>query len=158
MNSITTTTKFKIEFYDVDSMKIVWHGNYIKYFEKARCTLLDKIGYTYSDMLKSDYAFPVTDVRVKYIRPLMFGDTVRINATLIEYENRIKIKYEIYNDKTGILSTKGESTQMAVKIATRETCFVCPDELIKKVEFLLDQIESDQKSGQKNSIKGDSEL
>src|SRR5690625_7911324 len=33
-----------VTFYDVDSMDIVWHGHYLKYFEDARCCLLDEIG------------------------------------------------------------------------------------------------------------------
>jgi len=37
-----------VEFFDVDSMQIVWHGNYLKYMERARCALLDKIGYNTS--------------------------------------------------------------------------------------------------------------
>ncbi len=139
MNSstITESVTFKIEFYDVDSMKIVWHGNYVKYFEKARCALLNKIGYSYNDMVETGYAFPVTDVRVKYVRPLMFGDTARIQASLVEYENRLKIRYEIYNDETGVLTTKGESTQMVVKMSNRETLFICPEVFTKKVEALL---------------------
>ena len=43
---------FKVEFYDVDTMGVVWHGNYIKYMEAVRCVLLDKIGYGYSEMMK----------------------------------------------------------------------------------------------------------
>jgi len=151
---ITAEIKFPVEFYDVDSMRIVWHGNYIKYFEKARCALLNKIGYGYLEMSASGYAFPVTDVRVKYTRSLLFGDTARVKAILDEYENRIKIKYEIYNDKTGVLTTKGESCQMAVKMATNETRFICPEEFIRKVESLASEIEADAVSDQ-TSLQGD---
>ena len=76
--------EFSVEFYDVDSMNIVWHGNYIKYFEKARCALLEKIGYGYPQMSASGYAFPVTDIRAKYIKPLVFQQKVRATATLEE--------------------------------------------------------------------------
>ena len=37
-------TTFKIDFFEVDSMRIAWHGNYVNYFERARCALLEKIG------------------------------------------------------------------------------------------------------------------
>ena len=134
--NITEELTFPVEFYDVDSMRVVWHGNYVKYIEKGRCALLDKIGYGYLQMVEDGYSFPVTDIKVKYIRSLMFGDTARIKATLVEYENRIKIKYEIYNDKTGVLTTKAESTQMAVKVSTGETCFICPETFTGKVEKL----------------------
>ncbi len=42
--------EIEIPFYDVDSAGIVWHGNYVKYFEVARCVLLDKLNYNYIDM------------------------------------------------------------------------------------------------------------
>jgi acyl-CoA thioester hydrolase len=134
--NITEELTFPVEFYDVDSMRVVWHGNYVKYIEKGRCALLDKIGYGYLQMVDDGYSFPVTDIKVKYVRSLMFGDTARIKATLVEYENRIKIKYEIYNDKTGMLTTKAESTQMAVKVSTGESCFICPETFTRKVEKL----------------------
>lgn len=130
---------FKVEFYDVDSMRVAWHGNYVKFIERGRCALLDKIGYGYLQMVDDGYAFPVTELKIKYVRSLAFGEEARIKASLIEYENRLKIRYEIYNAKTGVLATKAESTQMAVKMETGETCFVCPEKLIARVEALLKQ-------------------
>ena len=62
---LSTEIEFKIDFFEVDSMKIVWHGNYINYFERARCALLDKIGYNYIAMEESGYSYPVVDVRIK---------------------------------------------------------------------------------------------
>lgn len=137
--AIVEETTFKIEFYDVDSMRVVWHGNYVKFMEKGRCALLDKIGYGYLQMVEDGYAFPVTDIKIKYVRSLMFGQTARIRAELVEYENRIKIKYEIFNNDTGELTTKAESTQMAVKLSTGETSFICPETFTNKVEKLLSQ-------------------
>ncbi|MDR1318145.1 MAG: acyl-CoA thioesterase [Treponema sp.] len=134
--SISAEIEFTVEFYDVDSMQVVWHGNYIKYFEKARCVLLGKIGYGYLEMRESGWAFPVTAVSAKYISPLTFQDRVRAKAILVEYENCLKIKYELYNAKTGRLCTKGESTQMAVEIASGESRFVCPVILRDKVRAL----------------------
>ncbi len=128
---------FPVEFYDVDSMKVVWHGNYVKYMEKGRCALLDKIGFGYLEMEKEGVAFPVVDVKLKYKKSLRFGDKVRVVSSLTEYENCIKIAYEIYNAQTEELCTKGESTQMAVEISSMETKFVCPKVFVDKVEALL---------------------
>lgn len=128
---------FDVEFYDVDSMGVVWHGNYVKYMEKARCALLDRIGFGYLSMVEAGYMFPVVDVKLKYVKSLRFGEKVRAVAMLVEYENRIKIKYEFYNAETGELTTKAESSQMAVKIETGESEFVCPASFIEKVEALI---------------------
>jgi acyl-CoA thioester hydrolase len=134
---ISAEVEFTVEFYDVDSMRIVWHGNYIKYFEKARCALLGKIGYGYREMEESGWAFPITAVSARYVNSLGFQDRVRARAALTEYENCIKIQYELYNAATGRLCTKGESTQMAVHRASGESSIVCPQVFIDKVEALL---------------------
>ncbi|HKW55194.1 MAG TPA: acyl-CoA thioesterase, partial [Stellaceae bacterium] len=88
---IAAEVLIKAQFYDLDPMQIVWHGNYVRFLEQARCALLDKIDYNYSEMLRSGYAWPVVDLRIKYVRPVRFGQEVRVTATMVEYENRIKI-------------------------------------------------------------------
>ncbi|MDR2864449.1 MAG: acyl-CoA thioesterase [Spirochaetaceae bacterium] len=134
---ISAEIEFSVEFYDVDPMNVVWHGNYIKYFEKARCALLHKIGCGYNTMKEYGFAFPVTSIAVKYIAPLYFGEKVRARAVLCEYENCLKIKYELYKADSSVLSTKGSSSQMAYNIAKNESCFTCPQFFIAKVEALL---------------------
>ena len=134
---LTAECEFTIEFFEVDSMRIAWHGNYINYFEKARRILLDKIGYTYLDMEKDGYAFPVTEVKVKYMKSLRFDDTCRARAILDEYENMLKVNFELYNAKTGELTTKGSVSQMCISLATGESLFVCPKKLTDRVETLI---------------------
>ncbi len=141
MKNLEAEIEFKIDFNDCDPMKIVWHGNYINYFERARCALLDKIGYNYIDMEESGYLFPVTEVRAKYMKSLRFGDFCRAKAILIEYENMIKMNFELYNAKTGELTTKGTVSQMCVKADSGETQFVCPKCFTEKVEKLLKEEE-----------------
>ena len=133
---ISSESKVRVEFYDVDSMDVVYHANYIKFLEVARCDLLDKIGYGYNQMRATNYVFPVTTLNVKYIRSLKFEQTATVRATLVEWENRIKIKYEIL-DPDGALVTKAETTQMAVKVPQTEACFVCPKELTDRVEAIF---------------------
>jgi acyl-CoA thioester hydrolase len=140
---IKAETEFTVEFYDVDSMAVVWHGNYIKYFEKARCALLNKIGYGYREMKDSGYAFPVTDISLKYMRPLRFGDRVKAQAVLDEYENRIRIKYALSNAVTGEVTTKGMSTQMALHAASGDSCFVCPKIFTDRVEAMIKASDKD---------------
>ena len=129
----STETPFTIEFYDVDSMQVAYHGNYIKFMEVGRCALLNEIGYGYNEMVKSGFMFPVTSVKIKYIRPLVFGEKAVIKSGLTEYENCLKIEYEIINAE-GQVVTKAETTQMAVSIATHESQIVCPKVFIDLVE------------------------
>ncbi|MDC0535786.1 acyl-CoA thioesterase [Francisellaceae bacterium] len=138
INSILSNTiEIEIPFYDVDAMNIVWHGNYIKYFEVARCALLDKIGYDYFQMKDSGYGWPIIDVRAKYIRPCKFKQKIQITAHLTEYENRLKIEYVISDTETGQKHTTGYSIQVAVNLNTEELCFASPNILIEKLKEYL---------------------
>lgn len=138
---LSNEIEFAVDFNDCDPMKIVWHGNYINYFERARCALLNKIGYNYIDMEESGFLFPVTEVKCKYMKSLRFGDICRAKATLTEYENMIKISFELYNAKTGELTTKGTVSQMCIRASDGETQFFCPKIFTDKVEKLLNQVD-----------------
>jgi hypothetical protein len=58
-SNIEARTTIQPEFYDLDPMNVVWHGNYVRYLEVARCVLLEQIGYGYQEMQRSGYAWPV---------------------------------------------------------------------------------------------------
>ncbi len=133
MNALSATVELDIPFYDVDSLRIAWHGHYLKYFERARCALLDRLDYNYLAMEASGYLWPVVDCRVKYIRPLHFQQRVLVEARLAEYENRLKIDYTVRDGASGETLTRGHSIQVAVDIATREMCYVSPPVLLEKV-------------------------
>jgi acyl-CoA thioester hydrolase len=126
-----------VEFFHCDPMRVVWHGNYVDFFELGRRALLDKIGYSYEEMAASGFAFPVIEIQVKYTASLHFKDKVVIRAVLSEYENRLRIEYEVRNGQTGVVAAKGRSTQMAFDMAKNESCFVCPNELTEKVKALI---------------------
>ena len=125
-NPPTCSVEIEVPFHDVDSMHIVWHGNYTKYFEIARCKLLESFGYCYKTMAKSGYAWPVVDMRLKYVKPARFGQQIRVTATLKEWEYRLKINYEIVDAKTGEKLTKGHTVQVAVDMSSGEMCYESP--------------------------------
>ena len=134
---ISAEVVIKAQFYDLDPMQIVWHGNYVRFLEQARCALLDKIEYNYKEMLRSGYAWPVVDLRIKYVRPVRFGQEVRVTATMVEYENRIKIDYRVADLASGEVLTKAHTTQVAVNVASNELCFESPRALTDRVRRLL---------------------
>lgn len=134
---ISETLSLEIPFFDVDSMNIVWHGHYAKYIELARCKLLEKIGYSYKDMAASGYSFPIIDMHIKYAQPLTFGQVVDIQATLVEWEYGIKIKYEIFDHATGSRLTKAHTLQAAVDMKSQEMRLQCPKIFTDKVESML---------------------
>ena len=134
--NIFAEAEVTVEFFHLDPLNVVWHGNYLNYFESGRRMLLESIGYDYYEMKKSGYAFPVIEVSAKFLGSLRFTDRALVKAILVEYENRLRIKYEIRNAQTGVVTTKGLTTQMAFDIEKNESCFVCPQILIDKVEAI----------------------
>lgn len=126
----------KAEFYDLDPMQVVWHGNYARFLEQARTALMEKIGYSYNEMYQSGLAWPIVDFRIKYIRPIRLGQVFRVSAHLLEYEHRLKIAYEIHDIATDESVTTAQTVQLAVT-PEGELVFQSPDVLTEKVRMLL---------------------
>ncbi|WP_137937807.1 acyl-CoA thioesterase [Chitinivorax sp. B] len=125
--------EIQVQFFDLDPMEIVWHGNYVKYLEIARCKLLDQIGYNYPQMRDSGYAWPVVDLHLRYVKPATFGQIIVARAEIVEWESRLKINYLIVDKATGQRLTKGSTVQVAVSLASKEMCFVSPSILFQKL-------------------------
>ena len=130
---IEAEVEIEIPFHDVDVMGIAWHGHYVKYLEIARCALLDKIDYNYPQMKASGYAWPVIDMRIRYPRPLLFQQKVRVKAKLEEWENRLKVSYLIEDASSGQRLTRAHTVQVALDMANNEMLFVSPDILFEKL-------------------------
>lgn len=143
--AITATVDIEVAFHDVDQMHVVWHGHYVKYLEIARCALFRRFDYDYPDMTASGYLWPVVDCQLKYIKPAFYGDELRVEATLVEYENRLKVAYLISHLHTGEKLTKGSTTQVALEETTLALQFVSPPVLLKKIDLLYQQIEAGEK-------------
>lgn len=135
---VTAEVELEIPFFDVDSMGITWHGNYLRYFEIARCKLLDKIDYGYRQMLISGYGWPIVDAQVKYVKSTTFEQKIRVVAGLVEWENRLKIQYLIFDVSSGERLTKGYTIQAAVNMQTKELCFETPPVFRQRLQPFLE--------------------
>ena len=130
---ISHVSTFKVAFFDVDSMEVMWHGNYVKYLEMARCELLDKLGYNYIAMKKDGYAFPIVKLDVKYVRPAFFNDVIKVTTTLSECETFLKFHYLIENEKGEKLS-EANTAQAVIDMKSLQTYFEMPEALKKAIE------------------------
>lgn len=122
-----------VPFHDIDLLGVAWHGHYAKYCEIARCVLLDKFTYNYADMKESGFAWPVTELKLRYIQPARLGQKVRVIATLQEFELRLKISYLIVDAESGARISKGHTIQVPVDMATGELVFGTPPILYRKL-------------------------
>lgn len=135
MHKLRATVAVEVPFHDVDAMNVAWHGHYIKYFEIARCALLRLFNYDYPQMRDSGYLWPVVECQLKYVKPACYGQKLTVTATLLEYENRIKIGYEIIDEANGERITKGHTVQLAVDAVTLELQFISPPILIENLKI-----------------------
>ncbi len=134
---LTATATIKVQFYDCDPMHVVWHGNYPRFFEQARCALLDRIEFNYRQMSATEYVWPIVDMRIKYVRSAVFGQLIEAKAILLEFENRLRIGYELRDSASGAILTKGETIQVAVHNVTGETAFESPPALLAAIQRVL---------------------
>jgi acyl-CoA thioester hydrolase len=125
--------EMQVQFFDLDPMQIVWHGNYVKYLEVARCALLDKIAYNYEQMKASGYIWPIIEMNLRYVNPASFGQKLRLRAEIVEWENRLRIDYLISDAASGKRLNRATTTQVAVDIHSGEMCFVSPPVLFEKL-------------------------
>jgi len=124
----------EVPFHDVGSMGIVWHGHYLKYFEIARTALMRRAGMDLAEMQASGCVWPVVTCDVKYVRPLRYGQKVRVVATLEDYDCRLRISYAIFDLESGERLTRGSTTQFPIDAVTGETRFETPAGLVAAIE------------------------
>ena len=122
-----------VPFYDVDPMRVVWHGHYVKYMEEARCAFLASRNMTYDDMEKCGYAFPVVELKVKYIRPCVFGQRLVIKTQLEPCDSFLIFKYDFVDAQTGQRLCKAQTKQMCVSIKDRESLYEIPEGIQKQI-------------------------
>lgn len=134
---ISASVDILVEFFDVDALKVVWHGNYPRYLEIARNALLEKIGYGYPAMEADGYLWPVVDMHIRYVQPARLGQKLRVTATLKEWENRLVMEFLIADASAGTKLTKAESVQVAVLAKNGELQFELPESLQSRVRKAL---------------------
>ena len=74
--TLSTTVRVQVRFSEVDSLRIVWHGNYLKYMEDAREAFGHTFGLEYMYMYNQGFLAPMYDIKMKYIGPATTDDTL----------------------------------------------------------------------------------
>lgn len=130
---IRATAEARAQFYDCDPMGVVWHGNYPRFLELGRVAVLHAIDYGYRAMEASGYAWPVVDMGIKYAQPIRLLQTVEIDAGIVEWENRLKITFDIRDKASGKRLTRAYSVHVAVDIAKEQMQWETPPILREKL-------------------------
>ncbi len=129
-------TQFTVPFYDLDPMQMVWHGNYLKYFDTARSELFNALDIDLLDYFKkTNYLFPITKTSTKHIVSLRYRDQFKCTATVIEAEYKIVVDFQTRLVKNNQICAKGRSEQVAVKYPEMEIMFEIPDDIRTALGF-----------------------
>ncbi|PID73158.1 MAG: thioesterase [Desulfobacterales bacterium] len=128
----THEIRLTVPFHDLDPMHIVWHGNYLRYFDQARFALFAAAGvdlYRYS--VKNEILFPLIRTATKHIIPLRHNDDIAVSATVMDADIKITLHFAIRRLTDGAVCARGSGDQVAVKLPGMETLYEIPDDIRK---------------------------
>ncbi len=112
-----TKTLIRVRFSEVDSMGVVWHGQYIKYFEDGREDFGNKYRINYLDFYNLGILIPIIKISCNYKKPLIYGDTALVETRFVDCEAaKIQYDYVIYNNKNHEIVATGSSIQVFLNL------------------------------------------
>ncbi|MCQ2376158.1 MAG: acyl-CoA thioesterase [Salinivirgaceae bacterium] len=119
--ALVNRTQFRVRFSDIDSMQIVWHGQYIRYFEDGREAFGAQFGLRYMDIHAAGYMAPIVDVNCQYKLSLSFNDEVIIETAYYPTQAaKIQFHYTVFRASDMAVCATGSSTQVFINANTRE--------------------------------------
>lgn len=106
-------TTIKVRFSEVDSMQIVWHGEYVRYFEDGRESFGKQYGLSYMGIYGEGYMVPIVDLACQFKQPLTFGEEVIIETRYLSCDAaKIKFEYVLYRAVDHTIVATGSTTQV----------------------------------------------
>jgi acyl-CoA thioester hydrolase len=109
-------TRLRVRYAETDQMGVVYHSNYIIWFEVGRVEMLRELGFTYREMERQDGTnLAVVEVRCRFKAPAMYDDLVLIRTRLVNVrDSLLHFTYEILRDGDGALLAEGETIHLVV--------------------------------------------
>ncbi|WP_019378474.1 acyl-CoA thioesterase [Virgibacillus halodenitrificans] len=107
-------TPVEVRYQETDQMGVVYHANYLVWFEIGRTKYIEELGFKYADMEKFNVVSPVTDAKIKFIKPIRYGEQAMVETWLEKYTGiRTVYGYRIY-DGDGVVSVEGTTEHVIV--------------------------------------------
>jgi len=113
-NYFVSTREIQLYYADTDMMGVIYHANYLKFFELGRTGFIEDIGYSYLAMEDSGYYAPVYDINITYKKPLRYGDKAFVK-TWVTLNDGIKTIYAYTIVNGAEVCAEGTSTHIIVK-------------------------------------------
>ena len=106
-------TEVRVRFNEVDSLRYVWHGHYIQYFEDGREAFGRAFDLGYLRVYDEGYAIPLVRVEVDYKYPLYYGDEAIIETQYVDsLAAKLIFKFKIYRKSDNVLVAEGRTVQV----------------------------------------------
>lgn len=125
--SLTHNTTIHVRFSECDPLKIVWHGNYVKYFEDGREDFGKTYGLSYLEIYsKNGLSVPLVHLELDYKKTVSMGETLRVQTTLIDNPAaKVVFEYKIFNLQNEVVCT-GKTIQAFVDVQKKELQITTP--------------------------------
>ena len=128
IEQLSAETKVNIRFSDTDSMGVVWHGNYLKFFEDVREVFAQKYAIDYLDVYEKGYFLPIVKSEIDHKSPIFYGQQAKVNVTLIPTASaKVIFKYQVFNLATNKIAATGKTIQVFLTSKGRELSLYKPD-------------------------------
>lgn len=130
---ISHDTQIRVLYRDTDKMGVVYHANYIAFYEAARTEMFRAIGLPYTELEAQGIVMPIVEVESKYKAPAFYDQLLTVRATLKELPVvRCNIEYEVYNEE-GLLLNVGKTVLGYVNTERMRPCRA-PKEFIDELQ------------------------
>jgi acyl-CoA thioester hydrolase len=109
-------TKLRVRYAETDQMGVVYHSNYIVWFEVGRVEMLRQLGFTYREMEKRDGThIAVVEARCRFKAPALYDDLIVIRTCLRNVrDSLLHFGYEVVRESDGTLLAEGETVHLVV--------------------------------------------
>ncbi|HHE46805.1 MAG TPA: acyl-CoA thioesterase [Bacteroidetes bacterium] len=135
---LSTSVSLRVRYSEVDRMGLLYHVNYLEYFELARSEWIRRFWLPYKEIEDRGYALVVLEAHIRFIRPAYYDDGLTVTATISDWgRSRIKFNYNIHRAGEGELICTGSTSHCFINSKTGRVIRM-PDGLKEK----LDGIES----------------
>lgn len=120
--STTSETLLRVRYAETDQMAVVYHSNYLIWFEVGRVELLRKLGFTYVEMEQDGLNLPVVEAKCRYKHPAHYDDEILVRCHLAQMRpSLLRFHYEIIRNADGRLLSEGETTHVVVGADMKRT-------------------------------------
>jgi acyl-CoA thioester hydrolase len=102
---------------DTDRSQLVYHSNYLRYFEFGRASLMRDVAYSYKEIEENGYLYPIIEIGLKYYNPLYYDDSMWVHTHFSKLEKvRLQFDYIITHPKSQKLICQGFTRHCAVNL------------------------------------------